>query len=133
METFMKYLVVFLSSYLIIFIIYYLFVVGPVIRSVRVKDKNNKKKKEKKLIGELILLRNYYGVDIEKVGIIKVMRTLSFINPLILSIMATIVFPLKQGWLRILVLVLIILPVIWVSYYLLMLYFKKIERKNDNV
>lgn len=133
METFMKYLAVFLSSYLIIFIIYYLFVVGPVIRSVRVKDKNNKKKKEKKLIGELILLRNYYGVDIEKVGIIKVMRTLSFINPLILSIMATIVFPLKQGWLRILVLVLIILPVIWVSYYLLMLYFKKIERKNDNV
>lgn len=133
METFMKYLVVFLSSYLIIFIIYYLFVVGPVIRSVRVKDKNNKKKKEKKLIGELVILRNYYGVDIEKVGIIKVMRTLSFINPLILSIMATIVFPLKQGWLRILVLVLIILPVIWVSYYLLMLYFKKIERKNDNV
>lgn len=131
METFMKYLAVFLSSYFIIFIIYYLFVVGPVIRSVRVKD--NKKKKEKKLIGELILLRNYYGVDIEKVGIIKVMRTLSFINPLILSIMATIVFPLKQGWLRILVLVLIILPVIWVSYYLLMLYFKKIERKNDNV
>lgn len=133
METLMKYLAVFLSSYLIIFIIYYLFVVGPVIRSVRVKDKNNKKKKEKKLIGELILLRNYYGVDIEKVGIIKVMRTLSFINPLILSIMATIVFPLKQGWFRILVLVLIILPVIWVSYYLLMLYFKKIERKNDNV
>ncbi len=132
METFMKYLAVFLSSYLIIFIIYYLFVVGPVIRSVRVKD-NKKKKKDKKLIGELILLRNYYGVDIEKVGIIKVMRTLSFINPLILSIMATIVFPLKQGWLRILVLVLIILPVIWVSYYLLMLYFKKIERKNDNV
>ena len=132
METFMKYLVVFLSSYLIIFIIYYLFVVGPVFRSVRVKD-NKKKKKDKKLIGELILLRNYYGVDIEKVGIIKVMRTLSFINPLILSIMATIVFPLKQGWLRILVLVLIILPVIWVSYYLLMLYFKKIERKNDNV
>lgn len=132
METFMKYLVVFLSSYLIIFIIYYLFVVGPVIRSVRVKD-NKKKKRDKKLIGELILLRNYYGVDIEKVGIIKVMRTLSFINPLILSIMATIVFPLKQGWLRILVLVLIILPVIWVSYYLLMLYFKKIERKNDNV
>lgn len=132
METFMKYLVVFLSSYLIIFIIYYLFVVGPVIRSVRVKD-NKKKKKDKKLIGELILLRNYYGVDIEKVGIIKVMRTLSFINPLILSIMATIVFPLKQGWFRILVLVLIILPVIWVSYYLLMLYFKKIERKNDNV
>ena len=132
METFMKYLVVFLSSYLIIFIIYYLFVVGPIIRSVRVKD-NKKKKKDKKLIGELILLRNYYGVDIEKVGIIKVMRTLSFINPLILSIMATIVFPLKQGWLRILVLVLIILPVIWVSYYLLMLYFKKIERKNDNV
>lgn len=131
METFMKYLAVFLSSYFIIFIIYYLFVVGPVIRSVRVKD--NKKKKEKKLIGELILLRNYYGVDIEKVGIIKVMRTLSFVNPLILSIMATIVFPLKQGWLRILVLVLIILPVIWVSYYLLMLYFKKIERKNDNV
>ena len=131
METFMKYLAVFLSSYFIIFIIYYLFVVGPVIRSVRVKD--NKKKKEKKLIGELILLRNYYGVDIEKVGIIKVMRTLSFVNPLILSLMATIVFPLKQGWLRILVLVLIILPVIWVSYYLLMLYFKKIERKNDNV
>ena len=133
METLMKYLAVFLSSYLIIFIIYYLFVVGPVIRSVRVKDKNNKKKKEKKLIGELVILRNYYGVDIEKVGIIKVMRTLSFINPLILSIMATLVFPLKQGWLRILVLVLIILPVIWVSYYLLMLYFKKIERKNDNV
>ena len=132
METLMKYLAVFLSSYLIIFIIYYLFVVGPVIRSVRVKD-NKKKKKDKKLIGELILLRNYYGVDIEKVGIIKVMRTLSFVNPLILSLMATIVFPLKQGWLRILVLVLIILPVIWVSYYLLMLYFKKIERKNDNV
>lgn len=131
METFMKYLAVFLSSYFIIFIIYYLFVVGPVIRSVRVKD--NKKKKEKKLIGELILLRNYYGVDIEKVGIIKVMRTLSFINPLVLSIMATIVFPLKQGWLRILILVLIILPIILGSYYLLMLYFKKIERKNDNV
>ena len=131
METFMKYLAVFLSSYFIIFIIYYLFVVGPVIRSVRVKD--NKKKKEKKLIGELILLRNYYGVDIEKVGIIKVMRTLSFVNPLILSLMATIVFPLKQGWLRILILVLIILPIILGSYYLLMLYFKKIERKNDNV
>ena len=132
METLMKYLAVFLSSYLIIFIIYYLFVVGPVIRSVRVKD-NKKKKKDKKLIGELILLRNYYGVDIEKVGIIKVMRTLSFVNPLILSLMATIVFPLKQGWLRILILVLIILPIILGSYYLLMLYFKKIERKNDNV
>ena len=124
----LKYIIIFIVFFLVVYILYYLFVTNGQIKSVR-----GKSKKKKELSTELSLLKNYYNIDIEKIGIIKVARIVNFVNALLITSLAMAVFGISQIWIKLLILVIVIVPAIWATYYFLAKYLKHLERKIDNV
>ena len=128
-EKLIKYLLLFLIFFVVIYTLYYFFVVNPQIRLLKGKTKITKRKKN--LPTEIILLRDYYKIDINKIGLIKILRILNFINALILSLLVLVVIPIDKVYLKIAILVILILPTIWFTYYFIAKYLKFLERKDD--
>lgn len=125
----LKYIIMFICIFIFIYLFYFFTVVNPQVRIK--KNKGKKKKKEKKMPAEVLLLSNYYGVDIERVGLIRTLRILNLVNALMLTILVMIVIPIKQEWLKMFILCILILPVIWVTYYYLAKYLKYLEGKSE--
>ena len=125
---FLKYVIIFIIFFLVVYLLYYLFVTNGQIKNVR-----GKTKKKKELSTELSLLKNYYHIDIEKIGIIKVARIINFVNALLITSLAMAVFGIQQIWLKIIILLIVIIPAIWATYYFLAKYLKHLERKMTNV
>lgn len=124
----LKYVGMFILFFIISYGVYYFLVTNGQIKSVR-----GKTKKKKELSTELSLLKNYYHINIEKVGIIKILRIVNFINALLISSLVLVVSPLKQIWLKLVIILVLLAPAIWATYYFLAKYLKHLERKNDNV
>lgn len=126
-----KYLIVFVVFFIIIYFLYYKFAVRPITKNIRRKQKGKKVKRERNLPAEVQFLKGYYKVDVEKIGIIRVLRILNFVNALFLSLLVMVVLPFQEPWLKILILVVLMLPSIWFIYYFLAKYLKHLERKSD--
>lgn len=126
--TFLKYGGYFLIFFVVTYVGYYFFVTNGQIKSVR-----GKSKKKKELSAELILLKKKYNVDIEKIGIIKVLKIVNFVNALFISTLVLAIIPVKQMWLKFVIILVVLVPLIWVVYYFLAKYLKHLERKIDNV
>ena len=124
----LKYVGMYIIFFLLTYILYYFFVTNGQIKSIR-----GKSKKKRELSAELSLLKGYYKINIEKIGTIKVLRMVNFINALLISGLVMAVLPIKQVWLKLLVIVIVLAPLIWAVYYFLAKYLKYLERKNDNV
>ena len=124
----LKYLGMFVVFFIVAYLIYYFLVTHGQIRSLR-----GKTKKKKELSTELSLLKNYYHINIEKIGIIKVAKIVNFVNALLITSLAMAVFGIQQIWLKVLILLIAIIPAIWATYYFLSKYLKHLERKIDNV
>lgn len=124
----LKYVIIFIVFFIIVYVLYYLFVTNGQIKSLR-----GKTKKKKELSTELSLLKNYYHINIEKIGIIKVAKIVNFVNALLITSLAMAVFGIQQIWLKVLILLIVIIPAIWATYYFLSKYLKHLERKIDNV
>lgn len=121
-----KYSLYFLASFIIIYFLYYLLVVSGQIRVSK-----GKAKKQKNLPSEILLLRDYYKVDIDKIGLIRVLRILNFINALILSLLVLVVVGIDKIYIKFIILLVLLLPTIWFTYYFLAKYLKHLERKED--
>ena len=128
MFEFLKYLGIYVLFFGVVYIVYYFFVTNGQIKSIR-----GKSKKKKELSTELSMLKNYYHVDIDKIGVIKVLRIVNFVNALLISTLVMAVLPFKQIWLKLLIIFVLIIPAIWATYYFLAKYLKHLERKMDNV
>ncbi len=124
MNHYLGLLLLFLFFFVLGYLIYLFMVVLP---------NSRKSKKDKKYPPEVQLLQGYYKINIEKIGLIKVLRILNLVNALMFSALIMIVFNIKQMWLKVLILVILILPTIWVVYYFVAKLLKHIERKRDNV
>ena len=124
----LKYVGLFVVFFIIAYGVYYFLVTNGQIKSIR-----GKSKKKKELSTELSLLKNYYHINIEKIGMIKVLRIVNFVNALLVSALVMAVFGISQIWLKALILIVVIVPAIWVTYYFLAKYLKHLERKIDNV
>ena len=125
---YLKYVIIFIVFFFVVYLLYYLFVTNGQIKTVR-----GKAKRKKELSTELSLLKNYYHIDIEKIGIIKVAKIVNFVNALLVTSLAMAVFGIQQMWLKILILLVVIVPAIWATYYFLAKYLKHLERKMKNV
>ena len=128
MFEFLKYLGIYVLFFGVVYIVYYFFVTNGQIKSIR-----GKSKKKKELSTELSMLKNYYHVDIDKIGVIKVLRIVNFVNALLISTLVMAVLPFKQIWLKLLIIFVLIVPAIWATYYFLAKYLKHLERKMENV
>ena len=124
----LKYVGMFIIFFIVTYILYYFFVTNGQIKSIR-----GKSKKKKELSAELSLLKGYYGINIEKIGTIKILRIVNFINAILISGLVMAVLPLKQIWLKLIVIIVVLAPLIWAVYYFLAKYLKHLERKIDNV
>ena len=143
MPSIVKYLIIFVGSYIMIFFFYYITSVNPYLKKMREKDKKDDNKKgrkkknkvsnEKKYGTDLQLLKAFYKIDLEKIGVLRTLKILNIVNPFVLSLLVVLVYPIKQIWLKLIVLMLIILPVVWFTYYFVAKYLRRIERKSNNV
>lgn len=124
----LKYVIMFIIFFVVTYIIYYFLVTNAQIKSIR-----GKSKKKRELSAELIFLKGYYHIDIEKIGVIKILRIVNFINALLVSILVLAVIWISQIWLKLIIIFVVIVPAIWVTYYFLAKYLKYVERKMDNV
>lgn len=122
----LKYVGMFIIFFLVTYLIYYFLVTNGQIRSIR-----GKSKKKKELSTELSMLKNFYHVDIDKIGIIKVLRIVNFVNALLIAILVMAVLPINQIWLKLIIIFVLLVPSIWGTYYLLAKYLKYLERKYN--
>ena len=128
---FLKYLIIYAIFFLIIYVLYYRLAVRPIIKNIRRKNKGKKVKRERNLPTEVQFLKVYYKVDIEKIGVIRVLRILNFVNSFFLALLVMVVLPFKEAWQKIIILVVLMMPTIWFVYYFLAKYLKHLERKSD--
>ena len=112
------YLIYFIVFFLVIYAIYYVLFVR---KRLNYSDK--------KLSGDLLILRDYYKIDIKKIGYQRVLKILNLVNSLMLAAMMMIVINVDKTVYKILILLILMLPCIWVVYYFLAKYLKYIEGK----
>ena len=116
----MIYFIFFLIFFVIIYFLYYLLYVRKQLRY------NNKK-----ISADVKILESYYKINVKKIGYLRVLRILNFVNAFMLSFMLMIVFNLDKFIYKFLVLLVLMIPFIWVTYYFLAKYLKYLERKSE--
>ena len=122
-----KYVVYFVLTFIVFYLLFYFFVVSGQIRI----QKGKSKKKNKNLPSEILLLRDYYKIDIDKIGIIRILKILNFVNALMLSLVTMVVIPVGKLYLKFIIIAVLIIPVIWFTYYFLAKYLKHLERREN--
>ena len=122
----LKGVLTYLIFFVVAYIVYLVLVVLPHSKSI-------KRSKNKKYPPELQLLRDYYKVNINKIGVIKTLRILNFGNALMFAGLFMIVFGIKEQWLKLIIITILMIPTIWFVYYFVAKYLKHIERKRENV
>ena len=116
----MRYLITGVTSFIIIYILYYVFIV-----------KKQKRYNYKKLPAEVTIFESYYGINVKKIGYKRVMKILNFVNSLMLTGIMLIVLDIKSIYIKLGVIVVIMIPMIWVIYYFVAKYLKHIEGKKE--
>ena len=109
----MKQIILFLMTYLLVFIIYRILLIG--------KSKKNSKKKPI----EVSYLMTKYKLDLKKINYKRLLLLISIVSSLDISIIITIVSLVKSYLLEILMVLVLIVPVILFSYSLVGNYYKK--------
>ena len=116
----MDYLLVFCIDFIIVYIFYYIFI-----------EKRQKKQKYKKLSADANILKKYYKLDLKSIGYKKVYKLLNITNSLLISLLVLIVFGIKNILIKILLIVILMIPMIWVGYYIVAKILEREEKKND--
>ena len=114
----------FIILFVLFFIIIYLFYYFLYRRKKLVYDK-------KTLSPDIKILEGYYKVNVKKIGYQKVLRILNFVNALMLSCIMMIVMNIDKVLYKLLIIIILIVPFIWVTYYFLAKYLKHLERKRE--
>lgn len=110
----------FIIFFVTIYVIYYFLYVRKQLRY----DK-------KKVSSDLRILEVYYKVNTKKIGYQKVLRILNFVNSLMLTILMMIIINLDKFIYKFLVALVLMIPLIWVTYYFLAKYLKYLEGKSE--
>lgn len=114
MEKLVYELILFLISFIVVFLLYQLFIVR------RAKSKKNPKEPF-----EVTYLTTKYKLDLEKVNYKKLLRVISIVSSFDIALVVSIIVLLKSFILEIIVGFISILVIILVSYHLVYLFYKK--------
>ena len=117
-------------TFIVVFIIYqFIF-----IRDYRSLNNNKKQRsvKPRKKPVEVKLLESL-KVDISKLKYSKVLNSVALVSSLDISIIITIACLSNIGLIQIAIAIVIIIPIIYFSYYLLALYYKRKIRLNKDI
>ena len=118
--------IIFLAFFIIVYFGYYGFIRRPFIRARR-------KQKEKKMPADISIMKNYYGIDFDKIGYNYALRLLNFVNAFIVALIMILIIGLKKYVIQMVVAALLVLPLILGAYWLVAKILKRKERKIKNV
>ena len=120
-------IILFLLTFITIFLVYEIMF----IKEYRFKKGKISKDDNRKEPVEVRLLKSYYKVDIDELNYSSVLNTIAFISSLDMAIIITIACLAKIGLIQILIALILVIPIIYSSYYLLAKYYKyKINKKS---
>ena len=111
----MEELILFLLTFLFVFLLYEIFIVSP-------RKKANSKKKE---IIEIKYLDSKYPLDFKKIPYAQLLQICAITSSIDIAIVVTVLARLDNYWLIILVGLFLILVLIIFSYHLVYLFYKK--------
>lgn len=109
-----------IGTFIIIYLLYYIFI-------VRVQ----RKKRYRKLSPDASIFKDYYKIDIKKVGYKRFYRILNFVNTLMLTLLIMVVYIVDSTIIKIILLAILMLPSIWCVYYFLAKFYYYLERKGE--
>ena len=106
----------FLLTFLVVLIVYEIFIVVPALKRKRGKD-----------ISEIKLLRNVFGVKVEKMNYKKLLQVIAFVSSLDIAIIITIAALVENFILQLLLALVLAIIIILLSYYLLSILLRRIK------
>lgn len=101
---------------------------------VLLKKYKNKKKKKKKAKGypiEVKILKDFYHLDVTRVNYNRLLHFIAVVSSLDIAIIVTIAGLFESGIIQILIAFVLVLPVIFSSYYLIHLYYQYRLKKEE--
>jgi len=124
-------IILFLLTFITIFLVYEIMFIKEYRYNKKIKKDKISKDDNRKEPVEVRLLKSYYKVDIDKLNYSSVLNTIAFISSLDMAIIITVACLVKIGLIQILIALILVIPIIYSSYYLLAKYYKyKINKKN---
>ena len=118
MDKVLQEIILFLFTYIFVFLGYLLFIVR------RAKRKKNGKKKPKEPL-EVTYLVNRYGLDLKKVDYDKLLTVISLVSSFDIALIVSIILSIKIFILEIIVGFVSMMGIILLSYHLVYLVYKK--------
>ena len=110
-------IVLFVLCYLLVFIVYQTFIVS--------KAKKNADKEDKKYPIEVGFLIAKYHLDMEKVNYNQLLQIVALVSSLDISLIVSLVMIFDSYMYQFLAAVLLVIPIILISYYFVGLFYKK--------
>ena len=120
----MQELILFIMCYIVVLVFYELYFVR---RAKKFKSgKMSKKKKDKyKEPGEIILLKSKFKVDIDKVNYDQLLQIVALVSSFDISLVVSVMSIIPIFVLKLVVGLVLIFLTIYISYYLVYLFYKK--------
>lgn len=119
----MEEFVLFLMSFVFVFLIYQIFLVGPAKR--RARDKKKNKDREKKELVEIKYLVKKYKLDLDKVSYNQLLQIVALVSSFDISLVVSIIMALDNFIMEIVIGFVSTLVIIMMSYHLVYLFYKK--------
>ena len=119
----MEEIVLFIMSYIFVFIIYQIFIIG------RVKHARKENKKKEPI--EVTYLVRQYHLDLKQVNYNQLLMVVALVSSFDIALIVSVVSIINSFILQILGGFLFTLIIIYVSYYLVYLFYKKKGMVND--
>lgn len=121
----MEEVILFIACYIVVFIIYQLAFVLPMKKYLKNKDNKKKKVKKKKELAEINYLVNKYNLDLKKVNYNKLLFLVSLVSSFDITLIVSIIALFNSYLLSFLLAAILIIPIVFVSYWLIYKYYKK--------
>ena len=115
----MEEVVLFILTFALLFIIYQIVFINPA------KKNANKKNKKKKELLEIRYLKSRYKLDFDKISYNQILQLCAIISCLDMTIAVTIVSYINSFLWEIVVGIVVVVILIFISYHMLYLFYKK--------
>ena len=119
----MEELILFFLTFLLLFVIYQIFLIGP-LKEENLEKRKNKKKSDKQLL-EIKYLKSKYDLDFNKIKRNQLLQICAITSSLDMAIAVTVVAFIKSFLWEIVVGFVVVVSLIYISYYLIYLFYKK--------
>lgn len=118
----------------VVVLLVYEFILLREYKNKKTRKRKKKRKKTKEYPMEVKILKDFYHLDITQLNYNRLLHFIAIVSSLDIAIIVTIAGLFKSGIIQILIAFILVLPVIFSSYYLIYLYYQyklKKRRKKD--